>query len=113
MENNDNKDKFAQGMQNFMNTSKKVLKSAGKAVQEFSDKSVIKIEKSRIVKNLSKAYEELGKLVFDEFAEKTEISRDNEKIEQLIAVIKKTISEISQKDEEYNAVGKNKSEDDN
>lgn len=49
--------------------SQKGLKSAGKAISAFGDKSVQRIELSQLKKKLDKEYYSLGKFVCDKFSE--------------------------------------------
>ncbi|MGP1459067.1 MAG: hypothetical protein ACTTKL_07135 [Treponema sp.] len=55
------KDKVLDGMDKFVETSKKALGAAGDAVQDFSSKSVILIEKTHLESKLSEQYKLLGK----------------------------------------------------
>lgn len=60
MDKKDFKEKMRDGMDKFLESSKKVLGAAGSAVQDFSDKSVIRIEKSQLESKLHEQYRKLG-----------------------------------------------------
>ena len=55
------KEKVFDGMDKFVESSKKALGAAGEAVQDFSSKSVVLIEKTHLESKLSEQYKRLGK----------------------------------------------------
>ena len=57
------KEKVFEGMDRFVESSKKALGAAGEAVQDFSSKSVILIEKTHLEAKLSEQYKRLGKFI--------------------------------------------------
>lgn len=63
MDKNEFKEKVRDGMDKFIESSKKVLGAAGNAVQDFSDKSVVRIEKSRFESKLHEQYRKFGEYV--------------------------------------------------
>ena len=82
--------------------SQKGLKSAGKAISDFGDKSVQRIELAQLKKKLEKEYNSLGKFVCDKFSEfpDSELSSSDvktfiEKIDALSADIKKHEDAVS------------------
>lgn len=63
MDKNEFKEKVRDGMDKFIESSKKVLGAAGNAVQDFSDKSVVRIEKSQFESKLHEQYRKFGEYV--------------------------------------------------
>lgn len=81
--------------------SKKGLKSAGSAITEFSDKSVLKIELSQLKAQLARNFTELGKTCYNLLkAENAEpISPSNDEIKKLLEAIAKTEEKIAKHEE--------------
>lgn len=58
-------EKFKEALANGVKSSKEMLTKAGAAVQKFSDKSVIKIERQQLIGKQKEKYTEMGKLLSD------------------------------------------------
>lgn len=58
-------EKFKEALANGVKSSKEMLTKAGAAVQKFSDKSVIKIERQQLIVKQKEKYTEMGKLLSD------------------------------------------------
>lgn len=91
------KDAFSKGA----SASKKAFQKAGDAVQKFSDKSVIKIERQQLVNKRAKLYKELGEQFSEIMAIKgvdiTKLSESFEKtpvLKDKITGLKSTQKEI-------------------
>ena len=74
--------------------SKKALGVAGDAVQDFSDKSVLRIEKMQLESKLKKQYELLGEYASDTFAKKNSIAASDTKVSAILKEIKRIKAEI-------------------
>lgn len=59
------KNKFLKFLDSGVEASKKGINNAGKAISDFSDKSVVRIEITQLNSKLEKLYKELGKLTAD------------------------------------------------
>ena len=68
MDKDEMKEKLKSGMGKFVESSKKALSQAGSAVQDFSDKSVIRIEKKQLESKRDEQYKKLGELAAERFA---------------------------------------------
>lgn len=80
--------------------SKNVFSKAGDAVQEFSDKSVLKIDKMKLENQKTKKMADLGDLVYTLLQdENTTITLNTDKVKDLISEINKIESEIAEKTE--------------
>lgn len=80
--------------------SKNVFSKAGDAVQEFSDKSVVKIDKIKLENQKSKKLTDLGQIVYDLFSDsQTSVSFDNENIKSLFEEITQIEKNIEEKTE--------------
>lgn len=96
MDKNEFKEKVRDGMDKFIESSKKVLGAAGNAVQDFSDKSVVRIEKSQFESKLHEQYRKFGEyvagiLVADSSAS---INTSDSKVSEFIAEINNLSKEI-------------------
>lgn len=71
-------------------SSKKGLKSAGSAINEFGDKSVLRIELSQLKSKLSKIYGEFGEWTVAalEDGDSASIGKDDPKVAEYLAQIK-------------------------
>ncbi|MBR5932938.1 MAG: hypothetical protein IK002_03015 [Treponema sp.] len=74
--------------------SKKALGVAGDAVQDFSDKSVLRIEKMQLETKLKKQYEMLGEYAFSVLTKKSSVSITDTKVSSALKEIKRINSEI-------------------
>lgn len=81
--------------------SKEALSKAGDVVQDFSDKSVTKIESHQLVSRQNKEYRALGQAVQKFFEENptATLSADNSAISGIMAEIKRLEKEIAQREE--------------
>ena len=57
-----------------VSASKKGIKTAGNAISDFGDKSVLRIENSQIKSRIEKKYAQLGSYVYSVLAEKKSAS---------------------------------------
>ena len=82
--------------------SKTAITKAGDAVQDFSEKSVIRIDIKKLESKLEKLINELGSYVFDKFnSENAEfVNASDEKVASIINNINEVKSQIASKTEE-------------
>lgn len=81
------------------NASKNALGKAGNAVQDFSDKSVVAIEKKQFENKRKKEVTELGELVYTKFNKKAmSISPKEADVANLLSSIKNCEKEISKRE---------------
>lgn len=115
-------EKFKEALANGVKSSKEMLSKAGAAVQKFSDKSVIKIEKQQLISKQKDKYSEMGKKLSDllkmknsdlgnlasifETSETAATLKDE--ILALQTEIKKLDKEISEHDKQLEQVGTSK-----
>ncbi len=85
-----------------LKASYKGLKNAGVVLSEFGDKSVIKIDISKLRSKLEKLYREIGKLTTDKLLsnESDAITKDTEEISDKIAEVAEIKNKIRAKEEE-------------
>lgn len=80
--------------------SKDALEKAGDKVQEFSDKSLIRIEKKQLESKRDHKYMELGKMIYDLMeAGNVSVNASEEEVAALKNEIKKYSEEILQKED--------------
>jgi len=81
--------------------SKNAFTKAGDAVQEFSDKSVVKLDKKKLEMQKSKKLSELGALAYDAFTKdnKSTFSSSDEAAKLLIDELKVLDKQIEEKEE--------------
>ena len=86
MDSNELKGKVRNGMDMIIASSKKAIGIAGNAVQEVSDKSVIRIEKSQLESKLNGLHRSFGKYVAERLTAEPELalSASDEKIAQFL-----------------------------
>lgn len=79
-----------------INASKKALGVAGEAVQDFSDKSVLRIEKKQLEGKLKKQYELLGEYACDFYLQKrtSSLSIKDESVARILLEVKRIKAEI-------------------
>ena len=84
--------------------SKKGLQSAGTAVSDFGEKSVLRIEKTQLQSKADKAYAELGRLVFEKLTSSraASVSASDEGVKDIVSVIKALNSDIEQHSDAIN-----------
>lgn len=88
------KDKVLDGMDKFVESSKKALGAAGEAVQDFSSKSVVLIEKTHLESKLSEQYKRLGKFAAAKLiADETSVVRAADTEVSVILIEIKALSE--------------------
>lgn len=95
-------DKVKDFMDKGVEVSKTALTKAGDAVQDFSEKSVIRIDIKKLESKLEKLINELGSYVFDKFnSENVEsVYASEEKIALIIKNINEVKNQIASKTEE-------------
>lgn len=88
--------------------SKKGLKSAGQAISDFGDKSVLKIENSQIRARIEKKYAELGSYVYAALISKNpaDISMKNADVKSIVSDIDRFFSQVSKNETSIKAVDK-------
>lgn len=95
-------DKVKDFMDKGVEVSKTALTKAGEAVQDFSEKSVIRIDIKKLESKLEKLINELGSYVFDKFnSEYAEsVYASDEKVASIIKNINEVKNQIASKTEE-------------
>ena len=99
------KEKFKFGMEKVVESSKKALAQAGSAVQDFSDKSVIRIEIHQLESKRDEQVKLLGDLAMSRFlAEGTQtLSSDEEAVSAILEEVKKLDKDIAEHNEKLKA----------
>lgn len=99
------KEKFKFGMEKVVESSKKALAQAGSAVQDFSDKSVIRIEIHQLESKRDEQVKLLGNLAMSRFlAEGTQtLSSDEEAVSAILEEVKKLDKDIAEHNEKLKA----------
>lgn len=89
------KSEFGRTLKSYLNkgveASRKGIKSAGSAIGEFGDKSVIRLDIAQLKSKLDKELRNLGEAVAAEFSESENVSRES------VAEKLKAISDIKEK----------------
>ena len=98
-------DKMKEYLDKGVEVSKEALSKAGDAVQDFSDKSVTKIETHQLISRQNKEYRALGQAVLKFFEENPSatLSADNSLISGIMAEIQRLEKEIVQREESLKA----------
>lgn len=98
-------DKMKEYLDKGVEVSKEALSKAGDAVQDFSDKSVTKIETHQLISRQNKEYRALGQAVLKFFEENpsASLSADNSLISGIMAEIQRLEKEIVQREESLKA----------
>ena len=93
-------DKMKEYLDKGVEVSKEALSKAGDAVQDFSDKSVTKIETHQLISRQNKEYRALGQAVLKFFEENpsASLSADNSLISGIMAEIQRLEKEIVQRE---------------
>ncbi len=101
MDSNELKGKVRSGMGKIIESSKKAIGIAGTAVQEFSDKSVIRIEKSQLQSKLNGLHRSFGKYVAERLTAEPEsaIDASDEKVSHFLKECASLKTEIAKKAE--------------
>ena len=94
-------DKMKEYLDKGVEVSKEALSKAGDAVQDFSDKSVTKIETHQLISRQNKEYRALGQAVLKFFEENPSatLSADNSLISGIMEEIQRLEKEIVQREE--------------
>ena len=94
-------DKVKDFMDKGVEVSKTALTKAGEAVQDFSEKSVIRIDIKKLESKLEKLINELGSYVFDKFNSENadSVYASEEKIASIIKNINEVKNQIDSKTE--------------
>ena len=100
------KQKFLSLISRTVKVSRKGLKSAGQAISDFGDKSVLKIENTQIRSRIEKKYIELGTYVYVALTSKksVDVSLKNSDIKNLVSEIDKYFSQVSENEVSIKAV---------
>ncbi len=100
------KQKFLSMISRTVKVSRKGLKSAGQAISDFGDKSVLKIENTQFLSRIEKKYIELVSYVYVALTSKksVDISLKNSDIKNLVSEIDKYFSQVSQNEVSIKAV---------
>ena len=95
------KEKFKQGVDKIVTSSKKAIGKAGVAMQDFSDKSVIRIEKHQLETKLEAEYIRLGELVAARFLAEpsASVSASEDTVASIIKEISRYNEEIKKREE--------------
>lgn len=98
-------DKMKEYLDKGVEVSKEALAKAGDVVQDFSDKSVTKIEAHQLVSRQNKEYRSLGQAVLKFFEENPDssLSADNSAINGIIQEIQRLEKEIILREESLKA----------
>lgn len=80
--------------------SKNAFEKAGDKVQEFSDKSVVRLEKKQLETKLEQKYAEIGKLIEESASEINLSSEENDgKLKAFLEEVKTLKADITEKEE--------------
>lgn len=99
------REKLKTSMDKVLESSKKALGKAGNAVQDFSDKSVIRIEKHQFEVKKDEQIKKLGTLTYEKFIndDTASLSAGEETVIAIIEEIRRLNAEIAQRDEKLKA----------
>ena len=105
MDKEDLKAKFKSGMDKFVESSKKALSQAGNAVQDFSDKSVIRIEKHQLESKKDEQLKKLGTLAAEKFLndDSAVLSAGEEAVVAILEEIRRLNGDISNREDKLKA----------
>ena len=95
------KEKFKQGVDKIVTSSKKAIGKAGVAMQDFSDKSVIRIEKHQLETKREAEYIRLGELVAARFLAEpsASVSASEDTVASIIKEISRYNEEIKKRED--------------
>lgn len=95
------KDDMKNAMDKGINASKVALTKAGTAIHNFSDQSVLRIEKAQFESKFKHSITDLGLLVYKSFVDegKESISVTDEEIVKLLTEMKEYKTEIAQRED--------------
>lgn len=94
------KEKIKQGFDKVVTSSKAAIGKAGSAMQDFGDKSVVKIEKHQLEQKREKEYQKLGEFVSTKLLENSDyqINSSITEVQEILDSIKNLNEKISEKD---------------
>jgi vacuolar-type H+-ATPase subunit I/STV1 len=98
------KEKFFKFLDKSVESSKKVFHKAGEKISDFSDKSVMKIELTRMTGKLEKLYASLGEFVFEKRSSAKKTAADTETLKEYYTQIEELLSEIEAKKNAVNSL---------
>ena len=87
--------KFFGFLDKSVEVSKKGLKTAGNAISDFGDKSVLRIELSQMKTKKARTLQALGQYAYEVFAEQASLKAHDETVEKLLSELKKLDDEIA------------------
>ncbi len=90
--------------------SKKAVKDAGNAIQEFSDKSVLKLEIKKLESNRKDTCSEFGEYTFGLFKDSDSVQKSDEKIKAFLDKILEIDNNIAIKEKALSDLEEKKSE---
>lgn len=95
------KEKLNFGVDKVVSSAKKAIGKAGVAMQDFSDKSVIRIEKRQFESKRETAYIKLGSFVAERFSadENAAVSASEEAVAAIMVEIQHCTEEIKKRDD--------------
>ena len=103
------KEKIMRAIDSGVEASKKGLATAGSAISDFGDKSVIRIELSQLNAKLDEVYQEIGKFCFDKIAGgEASVSASDEVLSQKITAAKDLLAKMKEKEEALSQVAAEK-----
>nr|WP_296828630.1 hypothetical protein [Treponema sp.] len=91
------KDKLFSFLDRSVESSKNIFHKAGEKINDFSDKSVTRIDIARLNSKLEKLYEDLGKLTFEKREVAKKSSSDLKEFDSLYSQIENLLQEIESK----------------
>ncbi|MBB5219778.1 thiol:disulfide interchange protein [Treponema rectale] len=98
------KEKFFKFLDKSVESSKKVFHKAGEKISDFSDKSVMRIELTRMTGKLEKLYASLGEFVFEKRSSAKKTAADTETLKEYYTQIEELLSEIEAKKNAVNSL---------
>lgn len=98
------KEKFFKFLDKSVESSKKAFHKAGEKISDFSDKSVMKIELTRMTGKLEKLYASLGEFVFEKRSSAKKTAADTETLKEYYTQIEELLSEIEAKKNAVNSL---------
>ncbi len=93
----DLKNKFFSFLDSGVEASKKGIKSAGSAISDFGDKSVVRIELTQLNSKLEKSYKSFGELCYKKLSESETLSNADEDVKKELGVVKEILDGISER----------------
>ena len=105
MDKDEIKEKLQSGLDKFLDSSKKALGKAGNAVQDFSDKSVIRIEKHQFEVKKDDQIKKLGTLALERFLNDSSatLSAGEDAVVSILEEIRKLNDDIALREDKLKA----------